>query len=195
MSTNDESKLDKAIRGIGLILGEVKTPEHRGPTMNFYQAKGGQLQFSVAPPKYRPTERSRPEDSGIAWASKMGAVFIEAAPPIPNSDPPRLDWANSKMVFAMSDKDIGEILWGFSVKSPEIRLIHAPDEKQRENCKTFRLKREKDYNGSPQWSISLTEKKNGKETRVSLFIKGPDVMRLKTLLEGALPYIMGAHKT
>lgn len=186
-------KLDRVINGLALVLSEVQTPQYRGPSMNFYQQSGGQLQFSAAGPRYRDAEKSGPSDPGVAWSSKMGAVFVEAAPPHP-TDEGKLDWNNQKIVFAMSDKDIGEIVWGLKTNKEEIRLVHAPDDDARNNNKTFRLKKEKEYRGEPQWSMSLTERKNGQDTRVSIFIKGPDVIRLQLLLESSLPVIMGNNK-
>ena len=185
-------KLDRIINGIALVLNKLSQPQYRGPSMNFYQQSGGQFQFSAAGPRYRDPESNGSGDS-VAWSSKPGAVFVEAAPPDPaNKD--RLDWTNSKIVFAMSDKDIGEIIWALKTGAPEARLVHAPDENARENNKTFRLKKEQEFRGQPQWSMGLTEKKNGTEKRVSIFIKGPDVIRLQLLLESSLPIIMGSNK-
>ena len=189
-----EEKIDRVLKGLAKVYRGIQSPEYRGPTMNFYQPSGGQLQFSCAPPRYKAPEKSGPDDAGVAWSSKMGAIFIEAAPPNENKDG-KLDWKNKKMVFAMSDKDIGEVLWGLACKSGDIRIVHAPEDDAKNNNKTFRLQKGKEFKGQPQWVLSLTEKKNGVDTKVSVFIKGPDLMRLKTLLEQGLPYIMGCHRT
>ncbi len=198
MAGEVETLLKRLVNGVTQVLKEVRRPQHRGPTVDFYQPKGGQLQFSVAPPRYRDAEinANYPNDAGIRWASKMGAVFIEAAPPDPNSDG-RLDWSNKKIVFALSDKDIGALLWGLACKDDRISVIHAPDEDNRQNSKTFAISKGKDNprTKQPTWNLSLTEKKDGNENRVSVFVGGPDIMRLKVLLEQSLPFILGAHKT
>jgi hypothetical protein len=93
------------------------------------------------------------------------------------------------------ERYIGQVLWGFAAKKEDIRLVHASDENAKQNNKTFRIRKGDDFRGEPQWILSLTEKKNGESNEVSVFIKGPDMMRLKSLLEGAIPYILGAHRT
>jgi hypothetical protein len=189
----EQEQFDTLVRGISAVLDNVRTPQFRPPSVNFFMPNRGQLQFTIAAPRYREVERKNPKDAGVRWADKMGAVFVEAAPALPNSD--KLDWDNKKMIFAMSDKDIGQVLWGFAAKKEDIRLVHAPDENAKQNNKTFRIRKGDDFRGEPQWILSLTEKKNGESNEVSVFIKGPDMMRLKSLLEGAIPYILGAHRT
>lgn len=195
---SDESKSVKAtieekiLKGLVKIYERVQPISYKTSTINFFQPKGGQLQFSVAGPTYKDPEKSFDGKPAFCWPQKMGAVFIEGAPPIPNSE--RLDWANKKIVFALGDKDIGEIIWGLTIKQPEIKLIHSMDETNRKNSKTFRINREADWNGTPQWSLSLEESKDGERNKVSMFIKGPDLMRLKLLLEHSIPYIIGAHR-
>lgn len=188
------AEINQILNRVAAALGDLREPQYRGPSMNFYQQSGGQLQFSTAGPKYRSPEKTDANDPGIAWSSKAGAVFIEAAPPDPNNKE-RLDWANSKIVFAMSDKDIGEIIWGLKTNAADIRLVHAPEGADaKNNNKTFRLKREADWNGQPQWSMSLIEKRNADQKKVSIFVRGPDIIRLQLLLETSLPIIMGVHK-
>jgi len=189
-----EDLLNRAIKGIAKVLDAVQEPQYRGPTIDFYQPKGGQLQFSVAPPRYRETEKSNVSDPGVKWASKMGAVFVEAAPPDPEN-PGRLAWGTKKIVFAMSDKDIGQILWALELKKTEVSLNHYPDENNKQNGKTFKIsKGQPNRQGEPTWNLSLLEKRDGEQNRVSVFVGGPDMMRLKTLLEHSLPFIMGCHK-
>lgn len=186
-------KADKLINGLAKVFYLVEPIDYKTNSINFYQPSGGQLQFSVSGPSYKPAERFFKDKPKVRWPQKMGAVFVEGAPPIQGSNPPKLDWTNKKIVFAIGDKDIGQILWAFANKS-DIRIVHAPDDNAKSNNKTLAIKRAKDWNGQPQWSLSLTEKKNGETNSVSMFIKGPDMMRLKNLLEQSLPYIIGAHR-
>lgn len=197
-----KSAVQRLTNGLTMLIRN-ETATFRSATMDFFSKSGGQLQFSVASPRYREAQSSQQGDPGIRWPQRNGAVFIEGAPPLGDGSD-NLDWANKKIVFALSDKDIGEILFRMALaqSSPKdfplaIKLLHAPEDKDsRLNNKTFMLKRESDYKGEPQWSIGIYEKAEGKpDNKVSIFLKGPDYMRLKALLEAALPYTMGLHKT
>lgn len=193
-----EDQYNTLVRGLTKIVKKLEEPSDpyhahqlRPPTVDFYMPKGGQLQFSVAPPRYRSLEISQGETYGVRWTDKAGAVFIEAAAPNPNREG-RLDWKN-KIIFALSDKDIGQILWGWETKSDMIRITHAPGDDAKSNNKTFSIKRD-EYNGKPQWTLALQEKKNGESKSVSVYVSGPDMMRLRTLLVSAFPFILGSHK-
>jgi hypothetical protein len=166
----------------------------------------GQIQMTAAAPRYNYDWKSwsltRP---GLAQIERDGAIFVEAAPPVENNDKnnPRLDWANKKIIFAMSDKDIGELLWGLALMQGKdegfVKIAHAPEDNPKDNNKSFSI-RKSIYNSPkgpiPQWQLSLSEVKDGQErSKVSVFIKGPDLMRFKLYLETSLPYILGLHKT
>ena len=163
---------------------------YRPASANFFSKTGGQFQFVVGSPTWK-----NPEDSNgksISWVYKQGAVFVEAAPPDPNN-PGRLDWKNKKIVLALSDKDIGEILYGIRVNKPSnsgelVKIFHSNDD--RTVVKTFKILQGRDET----WALSLHAKAPGVDTKVHVYIKGPDLMRLTTLLQSALPVVLGWDK-
>ena len=186
-----EQSVERLIRGMGLVLEAVRAPDYRPAAISFYGEKGGQLQFCVGGPRWRATEYRNDTDSGVRWADKVGAVFVEAAPPDPNN-PGKLDWTNKKIVFALSDKDIGSILYAVR-KGQEARILHANDDKT--DTKRFQIGTANEFRGRQTFPVSLQHHKaDGSESRVSVFLDGGDLMRLTILLEQAMPYILGANR-
>jgi hypothetical protein len=163
----------------------------------------GQFQLTASAPKYvydwSNWSSARP---GVAQVERDGAIFIEAAPPVENNDKanPRLDWKGKKIIFALSDKDIGELLWGIALMQGQsesaVKITHAPEDDSKNNNKTFSIRKSTHEKYGTQWQLLLSEVRNGQEhSKVSVFIKGPDLMRFKLFLEAAYPYILGFHKT
>ena len=158
-------------------------PQFRTCSMNFFGEKGGQLQFTCAPPRYRAPEND------IIWPDKSGAVFIEGAPPDPNN-PGFLDWKNGKIVFALADKDIGDLLAAIANQA-DGKVIHTTNDDK--DVKTFRISAPKPFNGKNTYNLSLQMKSNGAERSISLFINEGDLIRLRVYLAASLPYILGLH--
>jgi len=191
---------DQALKGLRMIWAKVNVPEYRTPSLDFYLPSGGQFQFTVGGPQYdepRKKDGTPATHPGFCVPTRDGAVYCEAAPPDPNNKD-RLDWANKKIVFALGDKDIGEILAFARTGKEEVRLVHAPEGSS--VTKTLSIKKgADDPKWGAQWRMDLTEvfEKDGKkETRskVNVYMKAADMQRLLTFLECSFPYIFGMNK-
>ena len=159
---------------------------YRPATADFYSKTGGQFQFSVKRPDWRPPESHG--DSQVCWVDKAGAVFIEAAAPDPKN-PGRLNWGEGKIILALSDKDIGQILYGIrsnqSSDSDElVKILHT--NRDRTVTKTFSIKKGR----TGTWQLSLMQSGSSR-IAVNVFINAPDLLRLSHLLEAALPKVLG----
>lgn len=185
---SETAEIKNALRAIAEL---VSKPQYRTPTMDFYLPSGGQIQLSVAGPRYRGVERDDPTDPGMAWPEKLGAVFVEAAPPDKEKDG-FLDWRNKKITFAMSDKDIGQVIAYFRGEDERLSVVHAP-ENDRSQSKTLSVRRGM-FKEKPQWEMRLVEKRGTDEIAVKVFLTTADVTRLCLFLESALPYIFGFNK-
>lgn len=198
-----ESVLNDIVNKLGWLAKGLFRPTHRTGRLDFYMPKTGQLQFSVSGPKhFYDWNKWSFQNPGVANVEREGAVFLEGAPPLEGTE--KLDWANKKIIFAIGDKDIGELLWGLQSMQGKaegiVKITHAPEDDAKNNNKTFTIKKsiyKSPRDGDvPQWQLILSEIKDGQEkSKVSAFIKGPDMMRLKLFLETSLPYILGFHKT
>jgi len=170
-------------------MNTIKT-QFRPASANFFSKTGGQFQFAVGSPTWKPPETT--DGRKISWVQKNGAVFVEAAPPDP-SNPGKLDWKNNKVVLALSDKDIGDILYAIRLNKPTpdgelVKIFHSNDDKT--IVKTFRIaKGTKDT-----YRLALSLKRPSKSTNVAVYVSGADIMRLVTLLESALPMVLGWDK-
>lgn len=189
---------DQALKGLRMIWGKVNTPEHRTPSLDFYLPSGGQFQFTVGGPQYDEPRRKDGMPAthpGFCVPIRDGAVYCEAAPPDPNNKD-RLDWANKKIVFALGDKDIGEILAFARMGRDEVRLVHKPETSP--VTKTFSIKKGiEDPKWGPQWRMELIEVEEGKKepkSKVSVYMKAADMQRLLTFLECSFPFIFGMNK-
>ena len=185
-------------RSLRMIWTKVNTPEYRTPSLDFYLPSGGQFQFTVGGPQYdEPRKRDGFPAShpGFCVPVRDGAVYCEAAPPDPNNKD-RLDWANKKIVFALGDKDIGEILAFARMGKDEVRLVHKPETSP--VTKTFSIKKGvEDPKWGPQWRMELVEVEEGKKeprSKVSVYMKAADMQRLLTFLECSFPFIFGMNK-
>jgi hypothetical protein len=119
----------------------------------------------------------------------MGAVFVEGAPPDPER-PGKLDWTKGKVVFALADKDIGQII--AAIRNREaVKVIHTTGDGANEMVKTFEVGAPTEFKGRNTYNIGLRQKQNGEEKRISLFINEGDIVRLQLTLQAALPYILG----
>ena len=160
---------------------------YRPATADFFSKTGGQFQFSVKSPSWRD-----PEDHGtsqVSWVNKSGAVFIEAAAPDP-SNPGRLNWKNGKIILALSDKDISQILYGVRTKQGSeelVKILHTNAD--RTVTKTFSIKSGREGT----WQLSLMQTGQTRMS-VNVYINGPDLLRLTSLLEDALPKVLGWDK-
>lgn len=187
-----EQKLDRILKGLEALYKQTLPAKYRTPSLDFYMPKTGQLQFSCGGPTWRePTLNNGVLDY---VCERPGAVFVDGAPPDPNN-PGRLDWANQKIVFAMSDKDIGEVLYAMN-HGKDVRLIHAPNENDKTKTKTFSIQKGEGGTFKIALSDSVTPRNGSVKTpvNVSAYIKGGDMMRLVKYLETVLPFIMGCHK-
>lgn len=194
----------QALKGLRMIWTKVNTPEYRTPSLDFYLPTGGQFQFTVGAPQYDDPRRKDGAPSthpGFCVPVRDGAVYCEAAPPDPNFPPTktsqgRLDWANRKIVFALGDKDIGEILAFARMGKDEVRLVHKPESSP--VTKTFSIKKGvEDPKWGPQWRMELTEVEDGTKepkSKVSVYMKAADMQRLLTFLECSFPFIFGMNK-
>jgi len=170
----------------------------RPATADFFSKSGGQFQFSVGAPQWR-----EPEAHGqgeVSWVDKSGAVFVEAAAPDPNN-PGRLNWKEGKVVLALSDKDIGQILYGIRTRQSAedgelVKIVHSNAD--RSVVKTFLIKK-----GQPgTYLLAISQNKTSESSgmdltnriNVSVYISGPDLLRLTSLLEAALPVVLGWDK-
>ena len=164
--------------------------QYRPASANFFSKTGGQFQFAVGSPTWKPPEST--DGKSIAWVKKNGAVFVEAAPPDP-SNPGKLDWRNNKVVLALSDKDIGDLLYAIKKNKPDndgvlAKIFHSNED--RSIVKTFRIAK---GNGDT-YKLSLTLKSPSKSTSVNVYVTASDIMRLVTLLQSALPMVLGWDK-
>ena len=188
---------EKSIRKV--ILNQVNNSpriKYRPATADFFSKSGGQFQFSVGGPNWREPEVHGADQT--SWVEKSGAVFVEAASPDPDN-PGRLNWKNGKIVLALSDKDIGQILYGIRAnqsKDELVKILHTNADKS--VIKTFLVKK-----GQPgTYLLSLSQNKTHNSSgvdlanriNVSVYISAPDLLRLTSLLEAALPTVLGWDK-
>lgn len=203
INTMLEEFRQQVLKGLRLIWEKVNVPEHRTPSLDFYLPSGGQFQFTVGGPQYdqpRRKEGTPSTHAGFCVPIRDGAVYCEAAPPDPRFPPTatsqgKLDWENRKIVFALSDKDIGEILSFARRGQKELRLVHRLDKSS--TTKTLSIKQQDSQ--EPQWRMELSEvvEENGKKnvkSKVGVYLKPADMQRLITFLESAFPFIFGMHK-
>lgn len=184
-----EERLDYLLKGLRYIAGQLdglETKVSRRPSStNFYSPKGGQIQFAVGSPRW-----STPEESGdgrlISRVIKDGALFIEAAPP----DPARegfLDWANRKIIFALSEKDIGACYHAITKREPDrngclVNLTHKTGE---DVVKYFKIK----PGQSGTFLLELADATT--KTRVSVFINEQDMARLELVMLSSFSHVLG----
>jgi hypothetical protein len=160
---------------------------YRPATADFFSKTGGQFQFSVKAPNWREPESHG--DIQVSWVDKSGAVFIEAASPDP-SNPGRLNWKNGKIILALSDKDISQILFGVRTKQGSEKLVQIlHTNADRSVTKTFAIRTGREGT----WQLSLNQSGPNKIS-VNVYINGPDLLRLTSLLEDALPKVLGWDK-
>ena len=191
-----EPTLDYKINALGqavksLIDKANQTVRTKGSSTNFYSEKGGQFQFSLISPKYVLQEKN-----GIVsrLVERDGAVLIEAAPPDPDKQG-FLDWKNRKITFSLSDKDIGDIVYslekGILNKNGELVCIYHKNQKgEIETSKVFKIKPgNQNSQGQTTFLVEIYDATN--KNKVSVFIIGSDLMRLKLALESAFPLVLG----
>jgi hypothetical protein len=114
-----------------------------------------------------------------------GAVFIEAAPAI---GPSKYDWAEQKITFAMSIKDIGQFLVG--TKTGNVDLFHDPgagSDKKGQVTKKLTLKAGET---AGTFFIFMSEKSAAREKKVSLPVSADEMRILVTLFEAAIPKML-----
>jgi hypothetical protein len=144
-------------------------------TYKIYKGAGGKqgcFQFSLSP----------------AYAGKRkdeGAVFIEAAATIGQN---QYDWDN-KIVFALDAGDIGKVLAGFRLGS--FSIYHDPDAKtDRQATRGKRLALESGHTQGT-FFLQLSEKAGENMKRVNISLQPDEARTLMTLLESALPRVLG----
>lgn len=114
-----------------------------------------------------------------------GAVFIEAAPTI---GPNKYDWDN-KIIFALSATDIGVVLTGF--RQGKFDIYHDPDaQTDRRGTRGKKLALQSGEQAGT-FFLSLSEKAGENNKRVNISIQPHEARILLTLLEDALPKVLG----
>lgn len=194
-----DEKVSALIRGVKKVLDRIDSIEssnqgsRRPASTDFYSPKGGQLQFAVGSPRWRSTT----DDQGVTVTriEKEGAVFVEGAPPDPANEG-KLDWKNKKIVFALSDKDIGPIVAALGKETVVdstglmVSLVHTVGEV----TKSFKIRvGTNDRAGNPTYLLELAD--NSTKNKVSIFVSTADVVRLRLLLESAIPQVLGWQAT
>jgi hypothetical protein len=141
-----------------------------------YKGMGGRhgcFQFSLLPAYWPGAKRT------------SGAVFIEAAPAIGKNV---YDWEN-KTTFALGINDIGTVLTGF--KQGKFEIFHDPGAKtEKQGAVTKRLTLATgEVPGS--FFLTLVEKEGDNQKRVSIPLASHEARILCTLLEAAVPKVLG----
>jgi hypothetical protein len=123
--------------------------------------------------------------------TREGAVFVEVAS---TTGPNVYDWEN-KIVFALSDVDIGKILWGVKHKNKDgvfsTSLMHDP------GAKTASFGKVKKYMSidspdGPQAGciIRMTEQSGDQKKTHTVPVSGDELVVLVTLLTAAIPRML-----
>lgn len=183
------NRLGFAIKRLNdLTVSKIQT---RYSTTNLFSDKGGQIQFGLIAPRYEFVEV---EDRTVKQVVRDGAVLIEGAAPDPER-PGFLDWKNKKITFSLGDKDIGDILYalekGAVNKNGElVALFHKNVKDGGETSKTFKIKPGQ-TNSQGQMTYLVELYNSTDKNKVSVFVGGPDLMRIKVALQAAFPIILG----
>ncbi|MDD3412571.1 MAG: hypothetical protein PHY47_01080 [Lachnospiraceae bacterium] len=148
-------------------MSVIKYPE----AVKFYKKKS-ELQVKLA----------KPEADEAGRIVKKGCVFFEIANAIPGSEEGRIDWSN-KIIMKIGTNDIASILHGLRTRAPEIKLFHSNDAGST-TC-TIKPGNEGSF-GLQIFKTAGAEKKNA-----SLYLSGPDMVVLSSLLDAALPVTLG----
>jgi hypothetical protein len=141
--------------------------------VKFYK-KRAELQVKIA----------KPEADEGGRITKKGAIFFEMANALSGGDPknPRMDWAN-KIIMKIGTNDIAQILHGLRTRSPEIKLFHS----NATGSSTCSIK----PGNEGSYGVSIFKKDGEESKNASLFLSGPDMVVLSTLLAAALPVTLG----
>jgi len=195
MAKTIEEKVDALIRGVGKVLNAVSNSNsvsYRPASTNFYSPKGGQLQFAVGVPTWKEPELKNGQL--ISYVEKEGAVFIEAAPPDPNTEG-KLDWKGKKIVFALGDKDIAAIVNALTTGRVDkngnlVNITHTTGSEDSPIVKYFKIRPGKDSpTGEPTYGMEVADMST--KNKVSVFVGAVDLTRLRLLLASAMPRILG----
>lgn len=187
MATTDE-KIDRLMNGVAKVIKLLEKPAYRPASTNFYSPTMGQLQFAVGSPTWK-----APEDKNgqkVSYVAKEGAVFIEAAPPDKTREG-KLDWENKKIVFALSDKDVATIVYALERNKVDkngnlVNITHTNGDV----VKYFKI-RPGQPNKDGDMTYGLEVQDMSTKNKVGAYVLGPDLMRLKILLEHAMTKILG----
>ncbi len=141
-------------------------------TLKFHKRKA-ELQVKIA----------KPEADEAGRISRKGCVFFEIANALPSSGTDtRMDWSN-KIVMKIGVNDIAQMLYGLRTRAPEIKLYHQNDS----GSSACNIK----PGNEGSFSFSIFKKMGEQTSQASLFLSGPDVMVLTTLLQASLPVTLG----
>lgn len=116
---------------------------------------------------------------------KKGAVFFEIANAIGGDTEGRIDWDN-KIIMKIGTNDIAQILHGLRTRSKEIKLFHQNDA----GSTTCVIKEgEGQYAGT--FGLQVFKAVGQEKKQSSVFLSGPDMVVLSSLLDSALPVTLG----
>lgn len=150
----------------------MSNPVKYAETLKFHKKKS-ELQVKIA----------KPEADESGRITRRGCVFFEIANAIdPNAQDTRMDW-NNKIVMKIGVNDIAQILYGLRTRQPEIKLYHQNDA----GSSSCNIK----AGNEGSFGFSIFKKVGEQSSNSSLFLSGPDVLVLCSLLEASLPVTQG----
>ena len=113
----DDFTINKILTKLRIIEEQTEVCQFRGPSVDFYQPKGGQLQFSVAPPRYRDTEKTG-DNTGILNVPAhdyllRGCIAMKRAELASNELDEKMFFERARASFQMSLKAKPDYLCAF----------------------------------------------------------------------------------
>jgi hypothetical protein len=148
-------------------MSYIKYPE----AVKFYKKKS-ELQVKLA----------KPETDEAGKTVKKGAVFFEIANAIPGSEEGRIDWSN-KIIMKIGTNDIAQILHGLRTRAAEIKLFHQNDT----GSTTCIIK----PGNEGSFGLQIFKTVGNDKKNSQLYLSGPDMVVLSSLLDAALPVTLG----
>lgn len=147
-------------------------------------------------------KRVKCEKCGKDLKVREGAVFLDVAP---TTAPNVYDWKDQKIIFALSVKDIGQLLYKVRVastgrdraptaeeiNSQTLSLVHDPNMKGENQGKTVkRLTLSFPKGTHAGGMLKVTSKNEEAEKNVTIPLTGDELLTLVMLLEAALPVML-----
>lgn len=147
----------------------------------------GSLQFGLSRPQEE-TVASRDPARPPRIVTHPGAIYLEAASPLPGGDGDRMDWAN-KVTVKLSASDLSEIICAIRFKefppTDKPLVYHSY-----QGVATMVDVRPGEQPGTFRWHV--LRRGGGKpERRVGLYLSRAETYLLLTLFDHALPVLFG----